>query len=247
MPKLEKIIGLHAVEAALRNAPEHVESIYFKKSRQDKRLGKIIGLAGQHNILVEQVDDKALNKKAGSSHHQGIMALYRMATALSENDLFSQLDALEKPPFLLVLDGVTDPHNLGACLRTADAAGVNAIIAPKDKAVGLTPSARKVASGAADSVPFIQVTNLSRTLDKLKAEGIWLVGTSDVAETSLYEQDLSGPIAFVMGAEGKGLRRLTEERCDYLVSFPMLGKVESLNISVATGVCLYEALRQRLS
>jgi 23S rRNA (guanosine2251-2'-O)-methyltransferase len=247
MPKLEKIIGLHAVEAALRNAPEHVESIYFKKSRQDKRLGKIIGLAGQHNILVEQVDDKTLNKKAGSSHHQGVMALYRMATALSESDLFSQLDALEKPAFLLVLDGVTDPHNLGACLRTADAAGVNAIIAPKDKAVGLTPSARKVASGAADSVPFIQVTNLSRTLDKLKAEGIWLVGTSDVAETSLYEQDLTGPIAFVMGAEGKGLRRLTEERCDYLVSLPMLGKVESLNISVATGVCLYEALRQRLS
>jgi len=247
MSKLDKIIGLHAVESALRNDSGRVERIYFKKSRQDKRLGKIIGLADRQNTPTEQVDEKTLNKKAGSSNHQGVMALYRMASALSENDLFSQLDALEKPPFLLVLDGVTDPHNLGACLRTADAAGVNAIIAPKDKAVGLTPSARKVASGAADSVPFIQVTNLSRTLDKLKAEGVWLVGTSDVAETTLYEQELTGPIAFVMGAEGKGLRRLTEERCDYLVSLPMLGKVESLNISVATGVCLYEALRQRLS
>ena len=247
MSKLDKIIGLHSVEAALRNAQEHDEKIYFKKSRQDIRLGKIISLADRQNISAEQLDDKTLNKKAGSSHHQGVMALYRMAAALSENDLFSKLDALEKPPFLLVLDGVTDPHNLGACLRTSDAAGVDAIIVPKDKAVGLTPSARKVASGAADSVPFIQVTNLARTLDKLKAEGVWLVGTSDLAEKTLYEQDLTGPIAFVMGAEGKGLRRLTEGRCDYLVSLPMLGTVESLNISVATGVCLYEALRQRLS
>ncbi len=245
MPKLEKIIGLHAVEAVLRNAPEQLERIYFKKSRQDKRLGKIIALAEGENIPTERLDDKMLSQKAGSGRHQGVLALYRLATALSEKDLFSRLDELDEPPFLLVLDGVTDPHNLGACLRTADAAGIHAIIAPKDKAASLTPSVRKVASGAADSVPFIQVTNLSRTLDKLKVEGLWLVGTSDSAEKMLYEQDLTGPIAFVMGAEGKGLRRLTQERCDYLVSLPMLGRVESLNISVATGVCLYEALRQR--
>jgi len=245
MPKLEKIIGLHAVEAAVRNDPGRVERVYFKKSRQDKRLGKVLALAAQQNIPADQLDDKALNQKAGSSHHQGVIALYRGCAALDEDDLFSLLDRLKKPPFLLVLDGVTDPHNLGACLRTADAAGINAIIAPKDKAVGLTPSARKVASGAADTVPFIQVTNLARTLDKLKTEGIWLVGTSDVADKTLYEQDLTGPLVLLMGAEGKGLRRLTQERCDYLVSLPMLGQVESLNISVATGVCLYEALRQR--
>lgn len=245
MPKLEKIVGLHAVEAALRNDPGRIDCVYCKKGRQDKRLEKIIYLAAQHNIPAESMDEKALSQKAGSNHHQGVMALYRAAAMLDENQLFSQLDALEKPPFLLVLDGITDPHNLGACLRTADASGVNAVIAPRDKAAGLTPSARKVASGAADSVPFYQVTNLARTLDKLKARGIWLFGTGEAAEKTIFDQDLTGPLALVMGAEGKGLRRLTRERCDYLVSLPMLGRVESLNISVAAGVCLYEALRQR--
>jgi 23S rRNA (guanosine2251-2'-O)-methyltransferase len=246
MAKLEKILGLHAVESALRNATEYVARVYVKKSRQDKRFGQVVALAAQKNIPVDHLDDKALSQKAGSNHHQGILALYRGGGALNEKQLFRLLEALEEPPFLLVLDGVTDPHNLGACLRTADAVGVHAIIVPKDNAAGLSPSARKVASGAADSVPFVQVTNLVRTLDTLKAEGIWLVGTSDASETSFYEQDLCGSLALILGAEGKGLRRLTQERCDYLVSLPMLGRVESLNISVAAGVCLYEALRQRV-
>ena len=155
------------------------------------------------------------------------------------------IEASTSPPLLLVLDGITDPHNLGACLRTADASGVLAVIAPKDKSVGLTPTVRKVASGAAETVPFVQVTNLARTLDQLKARGVWVVGTADDGEASIHEADLKGPLALVMGAEGKGMRRLTREKCDVLVRIPMLGQVESLNVSVATGVCLYEALRQR--
>ena len=174
-----------------------------------------------------------------------MVAEYQRMQEYNENDLYDLLDQLEDTPFLLVLDGVTDPHNLGACLRTADAAGIQAVIAPKDNAAGLTPTARKVASGAAETVPFIPVTNLARTLDNLKERGIWLTGTSDKASQNLYQADLKGPMALVMGAEGAGIRRLTEERCDFLVSIPMQGQVSSLNVSVATGVCLYEALRQR--
>jgi len=177
-----------------------------------------------------------------------VVAEYYKAKDYSENDLYDLLDELDNEriqPFLLVLDGVTDPHNLGACLRTADAAGVHAVIAPKDNAASINPTVRKVASGAAEAVPFIAVTNLARTLDSLKERGIWLTGTSDKAQQTLYQADLKGAMALVMGAEGTGIRRLTEERCDFLVSIPMCGQVSSLNVSVATGVCLYEALRQR--
>ncbi len=247
MAKLEKIMGLHAVEAALKNDPERVEQVQYRRGRHDQRLQKILQLANQAGVPVEPLDDKVLDKKAASRHHQGVMALYRAAAVLNEHDLAQLLEKREDAPFLLVLDGVTDPHNLGACLRTADATGVHAVITPKDNAAGLTPTARKVASGAADSVALVQVTNLARTLDALKARGIWLVGTSDHGSTSLFDQDMRGPLALIMGAEGKGLRRLTEQRCDHLVSIPMTGRVESLNISVATGVCLYEALRQRQS
>ncbi len=166
-------------------------------------------------------------------------------TARNEDDLFDLLESLHEPPFLLVLDGVQDPHNLGACLRSADAAGVHAIIAPKDRAVALTDTVRKIACGAAEHLPFVMVTNLARTLNRLKEAGLWLVGTADDAKESLYDVDLTGPLALVMGAEGKGLRRLTRECCDFLVHIPMTGSVECLNVSVATGVCLFEAVRQR--
>jgi 23S rRNA (guanosine2251-2'-O)-methyltransferase len=170
-----------------------------------------------------------------------------MPAARSESDLEALIAGIDGAPFLLILDGVTDPHNLGACLRSADAAGAHAVIAPKDNAVGLTPVAVKVASGAAESVPFVQVTNLARTLDRIKERGIWLIGTADDADATLYETDLQGPLALVLGSEGKGMRRLTRERCDLLLRLPMLGRVESLNVSVTAGICLYEALRQRSS
>ncbi len=163
----------------------------------------------------------------------------------SENDLYDILDKLKEPPFLLILDNVQDPHNLGACLRSADGAGVHAVIAPKDRSVSLTPAARSVASGAAERVPFVAVTNLARTIDRLKERNIWAVGTADETDKSLFEADLTGPLVVVMGSEGQGLRRLTREHCDYLVRFPMSGSVESLNVSVATGICLFEAVRQR--
>ncbi|NCA72165.1 MAG: 23S rRNA (guanosine(2251)-2'-O)-methyltransferase RlmB, partial [Sphingobacteriia bacterium] len=175
----------------------------------------------------------------------GVLVWVRVPAARAESDLDRLLDGLECPPFLLLLDGVQDPHNLGACLRTADAAGVHAVIAPRDNAAGLTPVVCKVASGAAEALPYVQVTNLVRTMGHLKARGIWLTGTSGDAPTDLYAADLTGPLGLVMGSEGTGLRRLTSEHCDRLVRLPMLGRVESLNVSVATGVCLYEALRQR--
>lgn len=243
--KLDKVAGLHAVESLLRKNPDQVERLYLKQGRADKRLQKIIGLAKQKNISVESVDAKTLDHEADGLRHQGVLALRERTEAKHENDLWQFLETSPTPAFLLVLDGVTDPHNLGACLRTADAVGVQAVIIPKDKSVGLTPVVRKVASGAAETVPLFQVTNLARALDTLKDMGVWLTGLSDKAEQTLHETDLTGPVALIMGAEGKGLRRLTEERCDYLVAIPMSGSVSSLNVSVATGVCLYEALRQR--
>jgi len=187
-----------------------------------------------------------LDEKA-QGNHQGVAARAKPVQAKGENELLSQLDALDGAPLLLVLDTITDPHNLGACLRTADAAGVHAVIAPKDKAVGITATVSKVACGAAESVPFYQVTNLARTLKELQDRGIWLFGTAGEASESVYKTDLKGPIAIVMGAEGKGLRRLTREACDHLIHIPMAGDVSSLNVSVATGVCLFEAVRQRHS
>jgi 23S rRNA (guanosine2251-2'-O)-methyltransferase len=239
------IIGLHAVESALKHDPGRVTAIYYRASRKDRRLDAVLALVRGSDVRLVETDERELTRLAGPGRHQGVVASYRAGKLPGESALLDLLDRLQKPPLLLVLDGITDPHNLGACLRTADAAGVDAVIIPKDNAVGLTPAARKVASGAADTVLLVQVTNLSRTLDKLKAAGIWIAGTTGDADTSLFQQDLKGPLALVMGAEGKGLRRLTQARCDFLISIPMVGQVESLNISVAAGVCLYEAFRQR--
>lgn len=243
------IYGIHAVESALRNDPENIGMIWLEKNTRNDRLKKLQAqIAEVGGLKTTPADMEQLNKLSSTGRHQGVVAEYYKAKDYTENDLYDLLDELDNDgiqPFLLVLDGVTDPHNLGACLRTADGAGVHAVIAPKDNAASINPTVRKVASGAAEAVPFIAVTNLARTLDSLKERGIWLTGTSDKAKQTLYQADLKGSIALVMGAEGTGIRRLTEERCDFLISIPMCGQVSSLNVSVATGVCLYEALRQR--
>ncbi len=239
------IYGIHAVETALRNDAENLGQIWLDKRSRNDRLKKLEKLAVDHGLTILPTEPERLDKMAGHNRHQGVVADYYKLKSYTENDLYDLLDGLDETPFLLVLDGVTDPHNLGACLRTAEGAGIHAVIAPKDNAASITPTVRKVASGAAEVVPFIAVTNLARTLDTLKERGIWLTGTSDKANRTIYQADLKGPMALVMGAEGAGIRRLTEERCDFLVSIPMKGQVSSLNVSVATGVCLYEALRQR--
>lgn len=239
------IYGIHAVETALRNDAGNLGQIWIDKRSQNNRLKKLLQLAEDCGAHLSPTSVERLDKMAGHPRHQGVVADYYKLKNWTENDLYALLDKLEETPFLLILDGVTDPHNLGACLRTAEGAGVQAVIAPRDNAASITPTVRKVASGAAETVPFIQVTNLARTLDTLKERGIWLTGTSDKATQTLYQADLKGPMGLVMGAEGTGIRRLTEERCDFLVAIPMSGQVSSLNVSVATGVCLYEALRQR--
>lgn len=240
------IYGLHAVETLLAVAPERVLELQALESRDDQRLNALIGLGRRQGVAVAWRDRAALDKLADGGRHQGVVARIKPRQAGHDGELAERLDALDAAPFLLVLDGVTDPHNLGACLRTAEAAGVHAVIAPRDKATGLTPVVRKVACGAAELVPFFQVTNLARTLRELKDRGLWLVGTSlgDGARP-FYALDLRGPLAVVMGAEGSGLRRLTAEHCDHLAYIPMAGLTESLNVSVATGVALFEAVRQR--
>lgn len=239
------IYGMHAVQAALEKEPQNITRIWLEQSRRDQRGSAIMGLAKQGGIHVERVKRDELDKLAPDSNHQGVVAESKAKAALNEAGLKQLLDHLEEAPLLLILDGVTDPHNLGACLRTADAAGVHAVIVPRDKACGLTPVVRKVASGAAETMPFVQVTNLARTLKALKERNIWLVGTDLDSEQDIYQADLTGPLALVMGAEGKGMRRLTREECDFLVKLPMRGSVQSLNVSVSTGICLYEAVRQR--
>ena len=239
------IFGLHAVQAALERAPDTVPELWVDQLRGDKRMAVILELARKAGVRVHTADKRELEALVPGVRHQGVVARSEMSKVLDEAALDALLDKLDVPPFLLVLDGVQDPHNLGACLRSADAAGVQAVIAPKDRAVGLTATAIKVASGAAQTVPFIQVTNLARCLKDLKDRGIWLVGLDGHADQSLYQTDLRGPLALVMGAEGQGLRRLTKEHCDFLAIIPMTGTVESLNVSVATGICLFEALRQR--
>ncbi|AHK78446.1 23S rRNA methyltransferase [Ectothiorhodospira haloalkaliphila] len=243
----DEVFGLHAVEALLRQSPGRVESLRVQSGRVDARMQAILDQADRAGIPVTRLPRRDLDAQAGGATHQGVIARAQPVASLGEKDLPDVVMAPGEgaPVLLLVLDGVTDPHNLGACLRTADAAGVTAVIAPRDRAVGLTPVVRKVACGAAESVPFIQVTNLARTLDLLKDLGVWTVGTTGEADTGLYDADLTGPTALVLGAEGKGMRRLTAERCDALVRLPMRGQVESLNVSVAAGVCLYEAVRQR--
>ena len=229
----------------LRQQPEAILELLVQADRKDRRMQELRDLAKSNKIGVQEMSKADLDK-LGVRGHQGVVATVSGGKdALSEQDLSALLAAAPAAPLLLVLDGVTDPHNLGACLRSADAAGVTAVIVPKDKAVGLTPVVRKVASGAAETVPLVVVTNLARCLQSLQDQGIWLVGTDDEATVSLYEQDLTGPMAIVMGSEGAGLRRLTRECCDHLVSIPMAGELSSLNVSVATGVTLFEAVRQR--
>ncbi|HWP94422.1 MAG TPA: 23S rRNA (guanosine(2251)-2'-O)-methyltransferase RlmB [Gammaproteobacteria bacterium] len=236
--------GLHAVRAALE-VPGRVEALWLLAGRDDERLATVMELAARQGLPVRRLSRQELDALAGTSRHQGVVARLAPATVSGEHALEALVASLPGPALLLVLDGVQDPHNLGACLRTANAAGAHAVIAPRDRAAGLTPAVRKVAAGAAEATPFFQVTNLARTLRFLKDAGIWLVGTAGEAETSLYAVDLTVPVALVMGAEGEGMRRLTREHCDYLVHLPMAGTVESLNVAVAAGICLYEAVRQR--
>lgn len=244
MAQQEWLYGLHAMQSVLEQEPERVMEVMVLKGRNDERLNNIVNQARRFGISVQFCQRKALDDKVNGEQHQGVVARAKPARVLDEADLDTIL-ANESQPLLLVLDGITDPHNLGACLRTADGAGVNAVVVPKDKSASLNGTVRKVACGAAEVVPLIQVTNLSRTLKHLQDKGLWVVGTAGETDKMLYDVDLKGPTALVMGAEGKGMRRLTKETCDELVKLPMAGSVTSLNVSVATGVCLYEIVRQR--
>lgn len=245
MPRLRPLFGFHAVSARLRHDAASVRELYVDAERRDARMKSLITRAGEAGIEAIGVDHRRLDGLCGHAPHQGVVALAEeIRLAASLDDLLDALDP-GQTPLLLVLDGITDPHNLGACLRVADGAGVHAVVAPKDRAAGLNATAAKVASGAAETVPYITVTNLARTLRELKERDIRVVGTGDDADASIYDIDLAGPVAWVLGAEGEGMRRLTRETCDVLVRIPMRGAVESLNVSVASGVCLYETLRQR--
>ena len=244
----ELVFGIHAVNALLKSAPERFIEMWLLKGRDDERLLPIVNLARKYGIPTQMVQRRVLDDKSFNEQHQGVVARVKPGKILTEHDLDDILAATEKrntSPFFLILDGVTDPHNLGACIRNADAAGVQAIIVPKDNAAKITATVRKVAVGAAESVPLVQVTNLSRTMKHLQKMGVWIVGTAGETDTCLYDVKLAGSIALVMGAEGKGMRRLTRENCDQLVKLPMAGSVSSLNVSVATGICLFEMVRQR--
>ncbi len=245
MPRPRALFGFHAVSARLRHDASSVRELYVDAQRRDARMKSLIARAEEAGVQAIVVDNHRLDGLCGHAPHQGVVALAdEIRLAASLDDL---LDALEpdQAPLLLILDGITDPHNLGACLRVADGAGVHAVVAPKDRAAGLNATAAKVASGAAETVPYITVTNLARTLRELKERDIRIVGASDDAEASIYDIDLTVPTAWVLGAEGEGMRRLTRETCDRLVQIPMRGAVGSLNVSVASGVCLYETVRQR--
>jgi 23S rRNA (guanosine2251-2'-O)-methyltransferase len=244
--RLSKIFGLHSVQAALDYSPKKINKAWIDAQRQDKRLAQVSDELLSLGIEPEKTDRKKLDRFADGNNHQGIVIEVEMPGELSESDLKTAVENLSETALFLVLDNVQDPHNLGACLRTADAAGVHGVIITKDNATGITPTVCKVASGAAETVPVYQVTNLSRTLRWLKEQGLWIMGAAGETTQSVYKTDFTVPLAFVMGAEGKGLRRLTREQCDVLVSVPMLGQVKSLNLSVATGVLLYETVRQRL-
>ena len=237
------LFGFHAVGVRLKTAPRSIIEIYFEPTRRDARMRQFIERATEAGVRLIEADGMRLAKLAGSHGHQGVAA--RVEPLAQTHSLDDLLDTIEGPPLLLVLDGVTDPHNLGACLRVADGAGAHAVIAPKDHAVGINATVAKVASGASETVPYFMVTNLARTLNELKERSIWCIGTSDGTTKTIYQADLKTPVALVMGAEGEGMRQLTRKTCDELVGIPMRGAVESLNVSVASGVCLYEALRQR--
>jgi 23S rRNA (guanosine2251-2'-O)-methyltransferase len=237
------IHGFHAVISRLRQDAAGVKEIYLDSARQDRRAQDLVRLAESHGIRVMLVEGKRLDGMTGQGRHQGVAARAEIAPLPTHID--DVLDRLNEPALLLILDGVTDPHNLGACLRVADAMGVHAVIAPKDRAAGINATVSKVASGAAETVPYIAVTNLARALRELKEREIWLIGADEKGERELYALDLKGAVAWVLGAEGEGLRRLTREHCDELARIPMLGAVESLNVSVSAGICLAETRRQR--
>lgn len=243
MSSAKVLFGFHAVGVRLRTAPQSIVELYVEASRRDARMRQFLQKAQEAGLRPIEADGLRLARLAGSAGHQGVVA--RVEPLPVTHSLDDLLDGLSVPPLLLVLDGVTDPHNLGACLRVADGAGAHAVIAPKDHAVGINATVAKVASGAAETIPYFMVTNLARTLGELKERSIWCLGLSDEATQSLYQSDLKAPTALVLGAEGTGLRQLTRKTCDALVSIPMLGAVESLNVSVASGICLYEAVRQR--
>ena len=237
--------GIHSVRVLLLRHPQRVRRVMVAGGREAGRLAEVRELAHRAGVQVSAVDEATLDRLTAGERHQGVVAELLPRAADPETQLEEALEAAGDAPLLLVLDGVQDPHNLGACLRSADAAGVAAVLVPRDRAAGLTPVVRKVAAGAAETVPLVAVVNLARTLRELKERGVWLVGTDDSAEKTLYEADLKGSVALVMGSEGEGMRRLTRECCDQLVSIPMAGAVESLNVSVAAGVALFEAVRQR--
>jgi 23S rRNA (guanosine2251-2'-O)-methyltransferase len=241
---LKLLFGFHAVSVRLKVAPKSIKELHVDATRRDQRMKQFLAKAEEAGLHVIDSDDKRLEQLSGTHRHQGVVA--RVENINQSHSLDDLLDSLTEPPLILVLDGVTDPHNLGACLRVADGAGVHAVIAPKDHAVGINATVAKVASGAAETVPYFMVTNLARTLGELKERDIWIVGASDDAPQNLYQSKLVGPTAIVLGAEGSGMRQLTRKHCDELVSIPMMGGVESLNVSVASGVCLYEARRQRM-
>ncbi len=244
MAQNELLYGIHALESVINREPERLIELFVLKGREDDRLHNIINQARRFGISVQFCQRKTLDDKVNGEQHQGVVARAKPGKQYSENDLAEIVEKADNP-FLLILDGVTDPHNLGACLRTAEAAGAHAVVVPKDKSAALTPTVRKVASGAADVIPLVQITNLARTLRELQEAGVWIIGTAGEAKQNLYECKLTGPTALVMGAEGKGMRRLTRENCDELIKLPMAGTVTSLNVSVATGVCMFEIVRQR--
>ena len=240
----EIVFGIHAVKALLENDPQRFQEVFILKGRDDKRLQPLVKELEAQGIVVQMANRQWLDSQVEGGVHQGIVARVKPGRQYQENDLPDLLESLESP-FLLILDGITDPHNLGACLRSADAAGVHAVIVPRDRSAQLNATAKKVASGAAENVPLIRVTNLARTMRVLQEANVWIVGTAGEADHDLYQSKMTGPMALVMGAEGEGMRRLTREHCDELISIPMAGSVSSLNVSVATGVCLFEAVRQR--
>lgn len=247
MKTRRRVAGLHAAESALEHSPDKIVSVWIDARRGDARIAAIVQRLGELGITAQAAGKSRLDALAEGHNHQGVVIELVLPGELGEHDLRDALASLETLPFFLVLDQVQDPHNLGACLRTADAAGVQGVILTKDQSVGMTPTVAKVASGAAETVPIYRVTNLARALGWLKESGIWVVGAVGEADRSVYEADLALPLAVVVGAEGKGLRRLTRELCDFLVKIPMAGQVESLNLSVAAGVLLFEAVRQRRS
>lgn len=240
----EIVFGIHAVQALLDSDPQRFQEVFILKGRDDRRLQPLIKALEAQGIVIQVANRQWLDSKVEGAVHQGIVARVKPGRQYQEGDLPDLIASLEQP-FLLILDGVTDPHNLGACLRSADAAGVHAVIVPKDRSAQLNATAKKVASGAAEHVPLIRVTNLARTMRVLQESNVWIVGTAGEADHTVFQSKMTGPMALVMGAEGEGMRRLTREHCDELISIPMAGSVSSLNVSVATGICLFEAVRQR--